>query len=44
VTFQGTGTSVVGVSDAKLGDINEDRNYQAVFYVYRPVNYNPSGN
>ncbi len=26
-----------------LGDINEDYNYEALFYVYRPTDYNPKG-
>lgn len=29
--------------DAGLGDINISHKYQAVFYVYRPTDYNPTG-
>jgi len=38
VTYQSYNKTDIG-----LGDINEQKNYQALFYVYRPVNYNPSG-
>ncbi len=27
----------------RLGAINEEQNYKAFFYVYRPLNYNPNG-
>ncbi|MEK7183152.1 MAG: amidase domain-containing protein [Patescibacteria group bacterium] len=43
LTYQGAPGGVVGVTNIGLGDINEDENYEALFYVYRPVDYNPSG-
>ncbi len=43
LTYQGTGTSVLGKTNIGLGDINEDNDYEALFYVYRPVDYNPNG-
>ena len=42
LTYQGR-AGVIGVTDIGLGDINEEYNYQAVFHVYRPVDYNPAG-
>lgn len=38
VTYQSTNTH-----DRGLGDINEQYGYRALFYVYRPVDYNPAG-
>lgn len=44
LTYQGLGDEDrVGVTDVGLGDINEKYNYEALFYVYRPVDYNPNG-
>lgn len=42
LTYQGT-PGVVGKTNIGLGDINEDYDYEAVFYVYRPVDYSPTG-
>ena len=42
LTYQGA-PGVVGRTNIGLGDINEDNNYEALFYVYRPVDYNPQG-
>jgi len=42
VTYQGR-PGVVGVTDIGLGDVNELYKYQAIFSVYRPVDYNPLG-
>ncbi len=42
LTYQGR-PGVVGVTDVGLGDINEEYNYEAVFSVYRPVDYDPDG-
>lgn len=42
LTYQGA-PGVVGRTNIGLGDLNEQYDYQAVFYVYRPVDYNPSG-
>lgn len=42
LTYQGR-PGVVGVTGIGLGDINEDYNFQALFYVYRPTDYNPNG-
>jgi hypothetical protein len=38
LTYQSYNRTNIG-----LGDLNEDYNYQALFYVYRPIDYNPSG-
>lgn len=42
LTYQGA-PGVVGKTNIGLGSLNEQFDYQAVFYVYRPVDYNPSG-
>lgn len=31
------------LSNRGLGDINREHRYKALFYVYRPLNYNPNG-
>jgi len=41
LTYQGT--TGIGKTDIGLGDLNDDYNQQALFYVYRPKNYNPDG-
>jgi hypothetical protein len=42
LTYQGS-PGVVGKTNIGLGDLNEDNDYEALFYVYRPVDYDPSG-
>lgn len=42
LTYQGA-DGVVGKTNIGLGDINVANNYEALFYVYRPVDYNPNG-
>jgi hypothetical protein len=42
VTYQGAG-NVLGKTDIKLSDLNEEYNHEALFSVYRPVDYNPNG-
>jgi len=42
LTYQGA-PNVIGKTNIGLGDLNEDYDYEAVFYVYRPTDYNPSG-
>jgi len=42
LTYQGA-SGVVGKTNIGLGDLNEDYLYQALFYVYRPLDYNPQG-
>jgi hypothetical protein len=39
VTYQ----YIVGTTNKGLGDLNVQYNYKALFYVYRVVDYNPSG-
>ncbi len=42
VTYQGS-PGMVGKTNIGLGDINEYYDYEALFIVYRPVDYNPDG-
>lgn len=43
LTYQGDWDSIVGKTNIGLGDINISYDYEALFYVYRPVDYSPTG-